>query len=449
MVDAVDGPVIELQLIGEIPYLGLCFCRWGFFHFAIRLYRFPLKTPIKVWSNNSSEKIRERKDLSSAGKSAGYDIQKGIYWLQDFYLKNYYRKNEMKYKENVGKYYIGYNDLIYRHAGSKAKLDIGELLKQQGYLLISLPKSSKHENPVFDFLLSALTGLRRILKLLFYMPHDSIIVINHPFDFVSLNFAFFKIIKHNKVILINHDLSFLRATTIEELKNEPPEKYKKIYNLAAGLIVPIPTIPILKEIGVSSCISPLKLFPYLHGQALIKDRSFSKSVAFTGNLKKSEFIQKWLDMPKSYFVELIGLCDEDLNVGMNAIYKGSFDADIVPSKIEASFGLVWDGNDIASCGGVFGSYLHYNCPHKLSLYLAVGIPVFIWREAGMAQFVEKNEIGFAIDKLSDIENILTNMTLEEYQQLQENIKPIQRKITNGEFFIEALECITSKISTSD
>ena len=355
----------------------------------------------------------------------------------------------MKYKENVGKYYIGYNDLIYRHAGSKAKLDIGELLKQQGYLLISLPKSSKHENPVFDFLLSALTGLRRILKILFCMPHDSIIVINHPFDFVSLNFAFFKIIKHNKVILINHDLSFLRATTIEELKNEPPEKYKKIYNLAAGLIVPIPTIPILKEIGVSSCISPLKLFPYLHGQALIKDRSFSKSVAFTGNLKKSEFIQKWLDMPKSYFVELIGLCDEDLNVGTNAIYKGSFDADIVPSKIEASFGLVWDGNDIASCGGVFGSYLHYNCPHKLSLYLAVGIPVFIWREAGMAQFVEKNEIGFAIDKLSDIENILTNMTLEEYQQLQENIKPIQRKITNGEFFIEALECITSKISTSD
>ena len=34
----------------------------------------------------------------------------------------------MKYKENVGKYYIGYNDLIYRHAGSKAKLDIGELI---------------------------------------------------------------------------------------------------------------------------------------------------------------------------------------------------------------------------------------------------------------------------------------------------------------------------------
>ena len=349
-------------------------------------------------------------------------------------------------KKTMKKYYIGYSDLLYRHAGSKAKLDIGELLEEQGFSLIGLPRTSRSTNHVIGFLLSGLIGLRRILKLVLCMPSNSIIVINHPFDFASMNFAFHRFVKHNKVILINHDLGFLRAITVEELTNEPAEKYKELYNLACGLIVPVPTIPVLNEIGVSSqLISPLEVFPYLLRISQIDRKSFSKTVAFTGNLEKSEFIKDWLMESRSYFIELIGIWNKPIDVGTNAAYRGSYEPDIVPFKIESSFGLVWDGDSTKTCGGVYGNYLRYNCPHKLSLYLAIGIPVFIWKEAGMAEFVEKNGLGFAIEKLSDIDEILADMNDDKYQQLQSNIEPIQRKIADGSYFKEALNDIIANI----
>lgn len=348
--------------------------------------------------------------------------------------------------DKAKKYYIGYSDILIRHAGSKAKIDISRILDSKGFIPIILPRTRKMDNKFLETISSGLIGLRRILKLFFGMPSNSIMVINHPFDFVSMNFAFIKIVKRNKVILINHDLDFCRASNAEELKNEPAEKYQKLYNLAAGLIVPEPTIPTVKEIGVTSpYISPLKIFPYLFESSEIKDKSFTKTVAFTGNLLKSKFINNWISTSRSYVVELIGINGDSLNIGENAIYKGSFEPDIVPFKIDSSFGLVWDGDSIETCSGNYGNYLRYNCPHKLSLYLSIGIPVFIWREAGMAGFVEKNKVGFLIDSLSDIDKILADMTEEKYKEMQENIKPIQKKITDGSYLVEALDDVLSRI----
>lgn len=62
------------------------------------------------------------------------------------------------------------------------------------------------------------------------------------------------------------------------------------------------------------------------------------------------------------------------NLGMKNL-EGSYMPEELPEKLEAKYGLVWDGLEITSCEGTFGQYLKYNNPHKFSLYMAAGIAV--------------------------------------------------------------------------
>ena len=142
----------------------------------------------------------------------------------------------------------------------------------------------------------------------------------------------------------------------------------------------------------------------------------------------------------TYSIELIGLCNKELEEQINGSdsYKGVFPTNEVPFHISGSFGLVWDGDSTESCKGSLGEYLKYNNPHKASLYLASGTPILIWSQAALASFVKENRVGFLIDKLEDIEEILNSITEEQYNELLQNIKPIQQKITKGEYLKDAI-----------
>ena len=169
-------------------------------------------------------------------------------------------------------------------------------------------------------------------------------------------------------------------------------------------------------------------------------KTLTRKISFVGNLTKSAFIQSWIQQKKTYSIELIGLCNKELEKQINGSdsYKGVFPTNEVPFHISGSFGLVWDGDSTESCKGHLGEYLKYNNPHKASLYLACGMPIIIWSQAALATFVKENRIGFLIDKLEDIEEILNSITEEQYNELLQNIKPIQQKITKGEYLKEAI-----------
>lgn len=74
--------------------------------------------------------------------------------------------------------------------------------------------------------------------------------------------------------------------------------------------------------------------------------------------------------------------------------------------------------------GTFGQYLKLNNPHKTSLYLASGIPVIIWKEAALASFIVENNLGFAVDKLSEINEKLSQISDEQYKIMANNVKGI-------------------------
>lgn len=93
----------------------------------------------------------------------------------------------------------------------------------------------------------------------------------------------------------------------------------------------------------------------------------------------------------------------------------------------------------AHCTGVYGDYLKINNPHKTSMYLAAGIPVIIWEEAALANFIKKNHCGITIKSTDEIRNIIDNMLDEEYETLKANACKIGGKLRRGYFLKSAMK----------
>lgn len=166
-----------------------------------------------------------------------------------------------------------------------------------------------------------------------------------------------------------------------------------------------------------------------------------KSVVIAGNLsgKKAGYLAD-LDKVKRCEWHLFGPnFNSDLDRGRNIVYHGSLPAEELPNQIGCfGFGLVWDGESIETCSGGYGEYLKVNNPHKLSLYLASGLPVIVWTESAMSKFVEDNHIGFSIDSILDIDKRLNEMTQRDYSEFRRNSANIGDSIRAGGFLTKAL-----------
>ena len=337
----------------------------------------------------------------------------------------------------MNKICIGFCDEKKPNAGPKAQNDAITIAKQMnGYTYI--PFTCKNENikvgsirPFLEFHV-----LKLFIKKLSSFS-NAIIFLNHPISLLVMLYGSYKYLaKRNKVILLSHDINQLRG------QKQSKQKLNQLYKASCIITHNDLYSKYLRQIGINVPLIPIGIFDYLidNIQDLPK-KGFSKTVSFIGNLKKGQFIADWICSSEGYSIELIGECSQKQKEDFDfhkCNYKGTFSPDEVPFKISSSFGLVWDGDSINTCSGPYGEYLRYNNPHKASLYLACGMPVFIWSQAALAGFIKENKVGFLIDKLDDIEKILDTLTQTDYDELQKNIKPIQEKITHGWYLKQAL-----------
>ena len=122
----------------------------------------------------------------------------------------------------------------------------------------------------------------------------------------------------------------------------------------------------------------------------------------------------------------------------NIQYNGCFPSDDIPYVIDGQFGLVCDGNSAETCGGPFGEYLRYNNPHKLSLFIASGLPVLIWDQAAECDFVVNNGLGIAIKSLYDIPKVIGRIEEAQYNQMKKSVCEMGDKLRYGYFTTQAL-----------
>jgi len=251
---------------------------------------------------------------------------------------------------------------------------------------------------------------------------------------VSMRKSFSLVLKllklfHNKIYFIVHDINSARFGT---------EREREIYflNQADGLFLHTPAMhKLLEAQGVTTKSVLLQVFDYLSDDSFIERQQVLKNqlnVIFAGNLAKSRFVEKLLSYPFSNIKFTLYGNKGDLQIKeSNKEYKGIFSPDKI-SSIGGGWGLVWDGESLDTCNGDTGNYLRWNSPHKLSLYLAAGLPVIVWSQSAEADFVKTNQLGLAIDSIEELDSIILNVSAEEFAKMTDNARKQREILRRGE-----------------
>ena len=321
----------------------------------------------------------------------------------------YYLKEEFLHDNNV------------KNAGNKARNDVEEIVKREGYqaLVLSVDnwyemstvKAQLHKSKAFG---QALDQLQQGDELLIQFPmlHHSFFTTHHVKKAQK---------KGVKVNFIIHDLEALRYVNVENF----PLKHKiRIQIQESGLLGAADGIiahnPIMKSVLVDKGIAEDKIVSLGIFDYLIPN------------------FQEKTGLTKNQPIILYGVGFDESRALANETYFGSFLPDELPAALEGGFGLVWDGDSAETCSGVFGEYLRYNNSHKASLYLASGFPLVVWKQSALSHFVLENGCGIAVESLHDLKATIDNLSDTDYQDLLENTKRVGKGIRDGHYLLTAL-----------
>lgn len=335
-----------------------------------------------------------------------------------------------------------------RNAGNKARNDVEEIVKREGYqpLLLTVDnwyhmgtvKAQQHKAKA---LAQAFSQLKSGDQLLIQFP-----MLHHSFFTTRL---VRKIQRSGvKVYFIIHDLEALRYANLDTV----PLKHKirvhlqesSLLKIADGVIA---HNPIMKSVLVDKGIAEdkivsLGIFDYLIPDFQEKSgQTKDQPIIVAGNLaqEKAGYLYK---LPAEPSYNLYGVGFDKNRALENEAYFGSFLPDELPAALEGGFGLVWDGDSAETCSGVFGEYLRYNNSHKASLYLASGFPLVVWKQSALSHFVLEKNCGIAVESLHDLKNTIENLSDVDYQELVANAKRIGKKIRDGFYLTSALKELT-------
>ena len=331
-----------------------------------------------------------------------------------------------------------------RNAGNKARNDVEEIVKREGYqpLLLTVEdwyqmgtvKAQQHKAKA---LAQAFSQLKSGDQLLIQFP-----MLHHSFFTTRL---VRKIQRRGvQVYFIIHDLEALRYANLDTV----PLKHKirvhlqesSLLKVADGVIAHNPIMKsVLVEKGIPEHkLVSLEIFDYLIPNYQEKDGlSKGQPIIVAGNLaqEKAGYLYQ---LPARPAYNLYGVGFDESRALANETYFGSFLPDELPAALEGGFGLVWDGDSAETCSGVFGEYLRYNNSHKASLYLAAGFPLVVWKQSALSHFVLEYGCGIAVESLHDLSQAIEQLDDKDYQDLVEKTKYIGKKIRDGFFLTNAL-----------
>ena len=357
------------------------------------------------------------------------------------------------------KYVIDEISLHENHAGSKARDDVNHILTNKGFILKSLNYS--YGGGISKLLNMFVHETRDLKKMLKTFKKGDLVLIQHPLICYSTHLGkFIKKISKRKdytTIILIHDLDELRFDKF--LGRFKKGRFSKMIRNEIAYLDSFDYIishndamtDFIKDQGISEKkIVNLNLFDYIADniETDLKKTDTNNKVVVAGNLEntKAGYLYKLNELKTSkYNYELYGVNYTGNNDNFSH-YNGSFKPEELLTHINSGFGLIWDGDSLDRCTGILGKYTKYNNPHKLSLYIACGIPVIVWKEAAVAKFVKDNNIGYVVDSLCEIESIILNINDAGYNELRSSVAKIKQKVLSGGFLINAIEEIKNRES---
>lgn len=228
------------------------------------------------------------------------------------------------------------------------------------------------------------------------------------------------------IVLFLHDSDYVRWGA--------PDDEIGIFNVASALIVHTQAMADkLREAGVESPMFINEAFDYLSEMMLNRyahqdQYPFKRELVFAGGLNKSSFLADWQLTTK---LTVFGRQEPDFPLSDNLDYQGEYQQDELLWRLPFCFGLAWDTD--SPNGSKFGEYTKYNNPHKVSMYLGQGLPVIVWSQAGIAPFITKNHLGYAVDSIEQIDGLLAGLSDEEINDTLASVNQMKAAIRNGFF----------------
>lgn len=310
-------------------------------------------------------------------------------------------------------------------AQSKAKLDAEAIIRKNGFKNIGLPSRS-YENHTIGRIWSVISTLIGKLRL----PNNGIVFLQFPATWQMTEIIKKAKAKGNKIIVLVHDIENLRYGKYGSLDFIKDIDCLIVHteNMARYILELYPSANVV-ILGIFDYLSNART-SYVHSQC-------NYSVAFAGNIGKSEFIKKLASLPVKF--KLFGIGGESIAKSSNLAYRGCYHPTELGIHLDADFGLVWDGTDVNECTGSLGHYLKFIAPHKLSMYLSAGLPVIVWKDSAVASFVKNNGIGLVVKSLLELPEIFVNLTNDEYLRMKKNACEMAEKVCEGSFLTKALK----------
>lgn len=331
------------------------------------------------------------------------------------------------------------------NALTKAREDVHYILEEIGWKEKLIHRKIENQNKIIHYFRMGFWTAWDWTHLLNSLEEESILLIQFPminsllFNEIAAKFISKEKEKKNlKVIILIHDIDSIRFPD-QEMKQKKHEL--AFWSIADAFIAHNSEMKkYLQELGVEKPIIELGIFDYIAEKQETRQKDFSlDQIVIAGNLdtNKARYLLNLKDIKGVQF-NLYGPCFTKESNGINIEYKGVYTPDILPEKIEGSWGLVWDGDSIFSCEGGYGNYLKYNDPHKLSFYMAIGMPVIIWEEAAAAQFVKNMKVGITVKNLKEIPDKISKISSSDYNNIRDNVEKISYKVRNGMFLKQAV-----------
>lgn len=300
-----------------------------------------------------------------------------------------------------------------------------------------LVKLFKRFKFTYEFIKSRLNGEIVILQ---FPMFETTKLLNKIFLF-NMNF-----LDKKKTIILIHDIDGIRNQNETSYKQDLSRINKVNYVIVHNEIMKKK----LEDDGVKAKIYVLELFDYLCDYSneinCEKDIDLNLNdleIIYAGNLvkEKSPFIHQLDNNKMNFTLNLYGVGIKK-NVNNKIIYFDKYLPNELPNKIKGNLGLIWDGNfDDSDKDLGMKNYTKYNNPHKLSCYMAAGVPVIAWEKAAISKFIKKHKVGYVINNIYDINNINYN----NYEEILKNTKKIQSNVRNGYYTTRVIKEILNDI----
>lgn len=304
------------------------------------------------------------------------------------------------------------------NAVDKAKVDIAKIARTRGYNILSIFRySATGESD--EAMHSRVDGITA------GVAAGDIVLYQYP-SYISIRFDLFfinhMIARGAKIVLFIHDIEYMRkgiSKTFNEIE---------ILNRCDALIVHNSHMEKkLRVFGVKIPMISNYIFDFLQEETY-KNNDFNREVVLAGSLLKSDYLTKW-----NYKTRIIAFGNHDgLKLSDTVDYRGAVAQEELSEKLPNCFGLSWDSTE------GFKEYTKYNNPYKLSMYLAMGLPVIVWNRSAIASFVVNNNLGYAIGDLSKLDGLMSELSDGQILNTRNNVRKFGALLRQGFFTKKAL-----------